>query len=291
MRSQDFIGTGVAVITPFTVKGEVDHDALKRIVKHLIEGGIDYIVALGTTGETPTLSKSEKFDVLDTIFKANDGALPIAIGAGGNNTPEVINWIKELEKYPHSGLLSVAPYYNKPSQTGMMAHFRAIANSTDKPIILYNVPGRTASNISANTTIALAQELENICCIKEASGNMDQIMAIENGKPDGFYVLSGDDSLTLPMMSVGTKGVISVIAQAYPREFSSMVSAANKGDFKTAKEIHYHLLEITNAIYLEGNPVGIKSLMKQMSLCEKAVRLPLVEATEDLDDMLKSQML
>lgn len=288
MRSNSFIGTGVAVVTPFTSQGTVDHVALKFIIEHLINGGIDYIVALGTTAETPILSEKEKFAILDTIFETNKGELPIAIGAGGNNTLEVISWINKLEKYPHQGLLSVVPYYNKPNQKGILAHFSAIAKSTSKPIILYNVPGRTACNMSANTTIELAATFDHIVCIKEASGDMSQIMEIENNKPEDFYIVSGDDALTLPMISIGAKGVISVIAQAYPAEFSAMVKAALAGNFVAAKDLHYLLLNTTNAIYLEGNPVGIKSLLHQLNLCQNEVRLPLVKSSEQLDKILKN---
>jgi 4-hydroxy-tetrahydrodipicolinate synthase len=291
MRNKNFLGTGVAVITPFTKNNEVDHAALEKIIEHLIEGGIDYLVALGTTAETPTLSKSEKLDILDTFFRVNNGRLPIAIGAGGNNTPEVINWIKELDKYPHSGLLSVTPYYNKPNQRALLEHFGAIANSTEHPIILYNVPGRTGCNMAAETTVELAIRHQNIVCIKEASADMNQIMAIENNAPDDFYVVSGEDGLTLAMIATGTKGVISVIAQAYPKEFSGMVKAAIEGDFNKARALHYKLLNVTNSIYDEGNPVGIKYLMNQLGLCEAHVRIPLIEASEGLQTKIKSLML
>jgi 4-hydroxy-tetrahydrodipicolinate synthase len=291
MRNKNFLGTGVAVITPFSKNNEVDHAALEKIIEHLIEGGIDYLVALGTTAETPTLSKSEKLDILDTFFRVNNGRLPIAIGAGGNNTPEVINWIKELDKYPHSGLLSVTPYYNKPNQRALLEHFGAIANSTEHPIILYNVPGRTGCNMAAETTVELAKRHQNIVCIKEASADMNQIMAIENNAPDDFYVVSGEDGLTLAMIATGTKGVISVIAQAYPKEFSGMVKAATEGDFNKARSLHYKLLNVTNSIYDEGNPVGIKYLMSQLGLCEAHVRIPLIEASEGLQAKIKSLML
>ncbi len=287
MRSHIFKGTGVALITPFSNSGEVDYNSLKKLIEHQIEGGIDYLVALGTTAETPTLSKTEKLKILDTVFEVNDGRLPVAIGAGGNNTPEVIKWINELESFNYDGLLSVTPYYNKPNQKALIAHFSEIAKSTSKNIILYNVPGRTGCNMLANTTVELAAKFENINCIKEASGNLSQIMDIENNAPDDFYILSGDDALTLPMISVGAKGVISVIAQAYPKQYSSMVNSALNGEFGAAKDLHYHLLNITNSIYDEGNPVGIKSLLNQLNLCENVVRLPLIKSSAQLDEKIK----
>ncbi|MFY0673149.1 MAG: 4-hydroxy-tetrahydrodipicolinate synthase [Bacteroidia bacterium] len=291
MRNKSFMGTGVAVITPFTKNNEVDHNALEKIIEHLISGGIKYLVALGTTAETPTLSTEEKYQILDTFFKVNNGRLPIAIGAGGNNTPYVVKWIDSLNKYPHSGLLSVTPYYNKPNQSALVHHFGAIANSTNHPIILYNVPSRTGCNMLASTTIELAKKHNNIVCIKEASGDMSQIMAIENESPEDFYIVSGEDALTLAMISTGTKGVISVIAQAYPKEFSQMVEFAMDGDFEKAKNLHYKLLNITNSIYDEGNPVGIKFLMSELGLCEPNVRMPLIPASKTLENKIKSLMI
>lgn len=291
MRNKSFMGTGVAVITPFSRNNEVDHFALEKIIEHLIEGGIDYLVALGTTAETPTLSKSEKHEILETFFKVNKGRLPIAIGAGGNNTPEVISWINELDKYPHNGLLSVTPYYNKPNQKALLQHFGAIAKSTKHPIILYNVPGRTGCNMSAETTVELAVRHSNVVCIKEASADMNQIMAIENNAPDDFYVVSGEDSLTLAMIATGAKGVISVIAQAYPKEYSTMVNSALDNDYYKARSLHYKLLEVTNSIYDEGNPVGIKYLLNQLGFSEDIVRIPLISASELLQTKIKTLML
>ncbi|MBI1185493.1 4-hydroxy-tetrahydrodipicolinate synthase [bacterium] len=290
MRNKAFMGTGVALITPFTATGEVDHKALEKLVQHQIDNGINYLVALGTTAETPTLSKEEKFAVLDTIFAANGGKLPVAIGAGGNSTAETIKWIEELEKYPHQGLLSVAPYYNKPSQNGMIAHFSAIAKSTERDIILYNVPGRTSSNIAAATTLKLANDFHNIVCIKEASGDLNQIMQIINEAPEGFYVVSGDDALTLPMIAAGAKGVISVIAQAYGYDFSNMVDAAMRSEFEKARNLHYKLLDVTQSIYLEGNPTGIKYVLSEMGICKNQLRLPLIAASTALEKIIAGKM-
>ena len=291
MRNQAFTGTGVALITPFQQDGSIDHLALEKLINHQLENGIDFLVALGTTAETPTLTTQEKLAVLDTTKKAAQGRVPIVVGTGGNNTKEVVSWIKKLEEMSIDGLLAVAPYYNKPTQKGMIAHFSYIANNTKLPIILYNVPGRTASNIEASTTVTLSKKFEHIVGIKEASGNLSQIMAIKAACPSDFYILSGDDALTLPMMSVGSKGVISVIAQAYPAHFSELVNAAKSGDYITAKNRHYEILEITNTIYLEGNPTGIKSLLHQMGLCENVLRLPLIRSSETLDAAIKEKML
>ncbi|MBI3142751.1 MAG: 4-hydroxy-tetrahydrodipicolinate synthase [Bacteroidetes bacterium] len=290
MRDQRFVGTGVAMITPFDFNGNIDFEAITRILNHIEQGGIDYLVTLGTTAETPTLSKKERLAVLDHVFNSVGGQMPIAIGAGGNNTAEVIDWINEIDRYPHSGLLSVAPYYNKPSQAGLNAHFSAIAQSTDRPIILYNVPFRTSSNLEPATTLDLAYRFDHITCIKEASGNLAQVMAIQAQKPDDFYIVSGDDALTLPLMALGAKGVISVLGQAYPHEFSAMVSAMLHGNVSAARDLHFHILDIMNAIYLEGNPAGVKALMELMGLCGRDVRLPLVQASSDLVEKLKANM-
>lgn len=291
MRNQQFKGTAVAVVTPFNANGSVDYTSLEKLIETLIEGDLDYLVALGTTAETPTLTKEEKTKVLETFIRVVDARVPILVGAGGNNTSEVINWISELDKYPVQGYLCVAPYYNKPSQTAMKAHFEAIAKSTKRSIVLYNVPGRTASNIEASTCLHLANAFENVVAIKEASGSLPQIMEIIAGAPDGFYVLSGDDALTLSMISVGSQGVISVIGQAYPKEYAKMVSAAMKGDFEQARQDHYHLLDVTNAIYVEGNPTGIKFLLSEMGLCQNELRLPLIKASSALEADIKGKML
>lgn len=291
MRNQSFTGTGVALITPFKSDQTIDFKAIKELVDYQLVSGIDFIVALGTTAETPTLSTEEKIQVLVAIKEATQGRIPVVCGAGGNNTKDVIGWIKKLEGIGVDGLLTVAPYYNKPSQAGLIAHFSEIAESTSLPIILYNVPGRTASNISAATTVVLAEKYDHIVAIKEASGDLSQIMDIQAHAPEGFYILSGDDALTLPMMSVGCKGVVSVIAQAYPAYYSQMVNAANDGDFVQARALHFDLLDITNAIYREGNPTGIKSLLHQLGYCQNVLRLPLISSSTALDGLIKEKML
>ena len=287
-----FIGTGIALVTPFDEKGNVDYLSLEKLIDYNINRGINYLVALGTTAETPSLSKSEKLEVLKAIFSYNNNRLPIVIGSGGNNTKEVIDWISELEQFPHQGLLAVAPYYNKPSQEGMFQHFSAIAAFTTKPILLYNVPGRTSSNLLPKTAIRLANSFSHIRAIKEASGSMDQIMELVATKPDHFEVLSGDDGLTLAMMSVGAKGVVSVIAQAYPKQYSQMVNFCLDEDFSAARKLHYELLDITNSIYLEGNPTGIKTLLLENQIISTEVlRLPLISASDELKNLIAEKML
>src|ERR1700752_970758 len=247
-------GTGVAIITPFTKSGKVDLAGLTNVVNHIIKGKCEYIVVLGTTGETATLSTEEKMEVVAHIIKENKKRVPLVLGIGGNNTHEVIETIKHVDLSAFSAILSVSPYYNKPSQRGIYEHYKAIAKSTSKPIILYNVPGRTASNISAETTLKLAHNFKNIVGIKEASGNLEQCMAIYNEKPKDFLVISGDDNLTLPLLACGADGVISVLANVYPKDFSEMVRCGLKGDFTTARKLHYKTFEITNQLFADGNP-------------------------------------
>jgi len=244
-KSFNFTGTGVAIITPFTGKGEVDFPALTKLVEHLIKGRVEYIVVLGTTGETATLSKEEKELVIKHIIKINKKRIPLVLGVGGNNTAEIVQQLKKDDLSGFEAILSVSPYYNKPSQEGIYQHYKAIANASPLPIILYNVPGRTASNIAWDTTIRLAKEFKNIIAIKEASGNIEQCMKIIKHRPDNFLIISGDDNLTLPLIASGADGVISVIANAYPKDFSDMVRSALIHDFKTAQKLHYKLLEIT----------------------------------------------
>lgn len=277
----NFEGTGVAIVTPFNHDLGIDYDSLERIINHVISGGIDYIVALGTTGETATLSKEEKLSVVEFCKEKIDNRVQLVVGAGGNNTAEIISFIDSLNAKGIAGLLSVAPYYNKPSQKGIFEHFKAIASSTKLPVIIYNVPGRTCSNISADTAINLANECENIVAVKEASGDFSQIMDIIRRKPKGFLVLSGDDALTLPMISVGARGVISVVANSHPLEFSSMVKAAFAGDHATAREFHYKLINYINGLFAEGSPSGIKAALEIMGLCNNIMRLPVVPVTEE----------
>lgn len=284
-----FLGTGVALITPFDAHNQVDFGALDRIVDHVISGGVNYIVALGTTGETPTLTHTEKLAVLRAIVRKTDGRVPVVCGAGGNDTAEVLQWIREVENEGVAGLLSVVPYYNKPSQEGLYRHFSAIAQSTKLPIILYNVPGRTVANMIPETSLRLARAFSNIVAIKEASGSLPQCMELVAGAPEHFAVLSGDDDLVLAQIAVGMQGVISVAANCYTRDFSDMVRAALTEDFPKAQKLHYKLLPGIRLLFAEGNPTGVKAVMHQLGLCENILRLPLVEASGDLYQKLAAQ--
>ncbi|MCB2207571.1 MAG: 4-hydroxy-tetrahydrodipicolinate synthase [Bacteroidetes bacterium] len=275
-------GTGVAIVTPFDKHNKVDFVALEKLLNHIIVGGIDFIVAMGTTSEAVTLSETEKKEVLSFIIRIVGKRVPIVLGIGGNNTQQVIDTVKNTDLTNISGILSVAPYYNKPNQRGLYEHFSAIANKAHKPIILYNVPGRTCSNISAKTTLKLANEFENIMAIKEASGDFSQIMEIVHHKPAHFNVLSGDDALTLPMISVGAKGVISVTANAFPKAFSDMVRHALKGAYSEAVDLHYSLLEMIEQLFADGNPAGVKKALSVLHIIDENLRLPLVKVNDDV---------
>jgi len=281
-----FFGTGVALITPFKKDFSVDTEALIKIVNYQIDNGVDYLVILGTTAESATLTKSEKELVKQTIIKANNNRLPLVIGIGGNNTQAVIDEIKNTDLAPFDAILSVSPYYNKPSQDGLYQHFKAIATSTDKPIILYNVPGRTAKNMEPATVLRLANDFKNIIGIKEAAGDLVQAMKIIQHKPTDFLVISGDDMITLPMVLAGGAGVISVIAEGLPKEFSDMIRCGLAGKNKEAYSIHYRIMESIDLIFEEGNPVGIKALFEKLGLCNDTVRLPLVPATNQLKEKI-----
>tara|TARA_B100000674_G_C37925746_1_gene955476 strand:+ start:933 stop:1823 length:891 start_codon:yes stop_codon:yes gene_type:complete len=275
-----FNGTGVALVTPFKKDGEVDYSALEKLVEFQIQNGVNYLVVQGTTGESVTLTDQEKISVLEFVIEINKERLPIVLGIGGNNTNLVIEQINQFSNYKIDGILSVSPYYNKPSQEGIYAHYKALSKASSLPIILYNVPGRTSSNISPDTTLKLANECENIVAIKEASGNLEQIMQIILNKPDGFLVISGDDALTLPHLAIGGDGVISVVANAFPKRFSTMVSSILKGDLDLAKQKHYELFEIIKYLFADGNPGGIKYVLKLINICEDNMRLPLVNINE-----------
>ena len=280
MKAEIFKGTGVALVTPFHNNGTIDFSALDKLVDHVIKGGVDFLVALGTTSESPILSMDEKNAVLNQILEKVGGKIPVVVGMGGNNTQGVVDAIKSMDFIGISGILTVAPYYNKPNQRGLYSHFKSIATASPVPLILYNVPGRTSSNISAETALRLANDFPNIVAIKEASGDMGQIMQIIKNKPEGFNVLSGDDALTYPMMAVGARGVISVIDNAYPQEFSQMVSLCLEGKYTDALKIHYQLLDIIDALFEDGNPAGIKAALKIMDIMGNNLRLPLVDANE-----------
>lgn len=280
--NKDLIGTGVALITPFDQHNQVDHSGLANLVNHAIDSGVEFLVLMGTTAESATLSKEEKEAAIQTIKETNNGRLPLVIGIGGNNTAQVIEEIKNTDLSDYTAILSASPSYNKPTQEGIYQHFKSIAESTDKDIILYNVPGRTASNVEASTTIRLAKEFKNIVAIKEASPNYMQSSLILNEKLEGFMVLSGDDAFGLPMTLAGGKGVISVIGQALP-QYSEMIRSALDKKVDEAYALYYDILNLTEAIYDEGNPAGIKALMQVQGVCSSETRLPLVKASEDLE--------
>lgn len=275
-----FKGAGVALVTPFKADFSVDFDALKNLVHLQIQGGTDFLVVQGTTGESPTLSKDEKLKVLETVQEANQGKLKIVYGVGGNDTIAVGNNLKSLPT-GIDGILSVSPYYNKPIQKGIIAHYSYIAECTDLPIILYNVPGRTGSNMTAETTLELSA-ISNIVAMKEASGNMEQIMEIIRNKPAGFGLLSGDDAITLPLIASGADGVISVVANAFPEKFSKMVKSALQGDFTVSRKEHYDLLPVTKMFFEEGNPGGVKVALNKRGLMQEFMRLPLFPVSEGL---------
>lgn len=281
-----FFGTGVALVTPFTSTGSVDYKSLKKVLLHTAKG-VDYYVVMGTTGESATLSREEKKAVLQFVIDNNPKKLPVVYGIGGNNTKEVIDTIKSANFEGVDALLSVSPYYNKPSQEGIYQHFKAVADASPVPVILYNVPGRTASNIAAETTLRLAAH-KNIFAVKEASGNIEQCMKIAKAMPKDFLLISGDDLLTVPLYSIGAKGVISVLANAYPVVFQKMKEFSSAGDFAKASKEQFKILEINGPMYEEGNPVGVKQLMADMGICGNHVRLPLVEASEALKKKIQT---
>lgn len=275
-----FTGSGVALVTPFTADMQVDFEALAALVEYQIENGTDFLVVQGTTGESPALSKEEKFDILQEVIEINDGKCKIVYGVGGNNTAAVAESLADLPA-GIDGILSVSPYYNKPIQQGIVAHYKILADSTELPIILYNVPGRTGSNVLAETTLELA-EVPNIVAVKEASGNMEQIMQIIKHRPNGFGVLSGDDNLTMPLIAAGADGVISVVANAFPALFSAMVHASMNGEFDKARAAHYALFDITKMFFEQGNPGGVKAALAYLDIMEEHMRLPLFPVSDDL---------
>jgi 4-hydroxy-tetrahydrodipicolinate synthase len=283
-------GTGVALVTPFNEDKSVDYKGLENLLNHVIDGGIDYLVLMGTTGESVTLSKGEKVAVVDFCKKINNSRIPVVLGIGGNNTMQVVEDIKSANLDGIDAILSVSPAYNKPSQEGIYQHYKMISKNCPLPIIVYNVPGRTASNISAETTVRLANDFENIVAVKEASGDMDQIMKIIKNKPSNFVVLSGDDGLTLPMIHMGAEGVISVIGQSYPKEYSDMVSFGLSENQEIANQLHDKLYDFYLPLYAEGNPVGIKACLELLGICKSHVRLPLVEASDVIKNELKILM-
>jgi 4-hydroxy-tetrahydrodipicolinate synthase len=285
-----FHGTGVALVTPFKTDGSVDYKGLEKLINHNIDGGVDYLVSLGTTGETATLSKDEKKKVWDFTAEINNNRLLLVAGIGGNDTFGVANDIKLFDNKAYSAVLSVSPYYNKPTQEGIYQHYKYLAENSELPIMLYNVPGRTGSNMSPETTCRLAHDFKNVIATKEASGSFDQFNQIMRDKPQDFLLISGDDPVALPMISIGAVGVISVVGNALPKQVSDMVRLCLAGDFAKALPAHLSLLEVTRLMFAEGNPAGVKAVLKQLNICDDAVRLPLIKASANLDSYLANQV-
>lgn len=282
MQKSKLAGAGAAMITPFTADGRVDYKALARMIDYVIEGGVDYIVALGTTAETPTLYMPERAVIAMFITNQIAGRVPLVIGCGGNSTSEVLDQLREFDLRGADAILSVTPYYNKPSQEGLYQHFRTVSEHSPLPVILYNIPGRSGVNMTAETTLRLAREVPNIIGIKEASGNIEQMQRILDNRPEGFLVLSGDDAMTIPLMRRGGDGVISVAANAFPRRFMQCVNLAKQGAFDRAEEAYASLREAVEALFAEGNPVGVKCVLSVMGLIGDTMRLPLVPGTAAL---------
>lgn len=276
MAHNIFKGLGIALITPFTSDGSVDYDALKRIIDYQLDNGADFLCILATTGETPCLTKDEKSAIKTLVVNRVKGRVPILMGCGGNNTRAVVEEIRETDWLGVSGVLSVCPYYNKPSQEGLYRHFKAIAEASPLPVVLYNVPGRTGINLKAETTVRLAEDCENIIAIKEAGGSLEQVDEIIKNKPARFDVISGDDALTFPMIASGAAGVISVIGNALPKEFSRMIRLEFNGEYEAARKIHHRFTELYCLLFVDGNPAGVKALLHEMGMIENELRLPLV---------------
>ncbi|MCM1292290.1 MAG: 4-hydroxy-tetrahydrodipicolinate synthase [Bacteroides sp.] len=276
MATIDLSGTGVALITPFHEDKTVDFDALGRLLDSLMEGGVDYLVVLGTTSENPTLEPQERDEIKRFVVEKTAGRLPLVLGVGGNNTAAVVRELRTADFTGYSAVLSVVPFYNKPSQEGIYAHYACIAKASPLPVILYNVPGRTGVNMEARTTLQLAEDFHNIVAVKEASGNMNQVDEIIRHMRPGFKVISGDDAITFPLITLGAAGVISVIGNAFPREFSTMVRLALAGDYERARKIHHRFSDLFRLLFVDGNPAGVKCALHQMGMCENELRLPLV---------------
>ena len=271
-----FKGLGIALITPFKEDGSVDYDSLKRLVQYQLDNGADFFCILATTGETPTLTAEEKQRIKDLVVEIVHGCVPIAIGCGGFNTAAIVEELKTGDFKGIDGILSVCPYYNKPSQEGLYQHFKAIAGATSLPVILYNVPGRTGVNMTAETTVRLARDCKNIVAIKEASGKLEQVDEIIKNKPKDFDVISGDDALTFPMVSCGAVGVISVIGNALPKEFSKMIRLQMRGEYDAARKIHHRFIDLFSLLFVDGNPAGVKAMLSEMGFINNVLRLPLV---------------
>ncbi|MFP5471182.1 MAG: 4-hydroxy-tetrahydrodipicolinate synthase [Bacteroidia bacterium] len=281
-----FRGAGVALVTPFNEKLDIDFSALKKLVEFQISSGTDYLVVMGTTGESATLDEAEKKAVLDYVIEVNNKRLPIVLGLGGNNTKALSEKLSKSDLSKVDGILSVSPYYNKPSQEGIYLHYKELSQASSKPLILYNVPGRTSSNITSEITLRLAHDFKNIVAVKEASGNLEQVMHIIKNRPKDFLVLSGDDALTFPIICCGGDGVISVVANAFPKKFKEMVSHLFHNDLAKAREIQYSLLDVIHNLYVDGNPSGIKEALQYINICKNYVRLPLTNVTSKTKEKL-----
>ncbi|MEN9639378.1 MAG: hypothetical protein RLZZ262_1246 [Bacteroidota bacterium] len=284
-------GTGVAMVTPFKKDGSVDVPALKKLTDHLLDGGVDYLVVMGTTGETSVLDKEDKKLVLETVLSTNAGRKPVVLGVGGNNTLDLCAQLDRMDTAGLTAVLSVAPYYTKPTQNGLFEHYKALSEHSKLPIILYNVPGRTGCNLLPDTVQRIAFDCRNVVGIKEASGNMEQIMTIIRERPKDFLVISGDDSITMPLMAAGADGVISVVGNAFPTEWSTMVQLAGKGEVAEARAIHYRLLELVQLLFVEGNPAGIKEVLSHLDICENYLRLPLVPVSQLISERMRRVMI
>lgn len=285
-----FYGTGVAMVTPFREDGQVDYDALAGLINHLIDGGVEYLVSLGTTGESATLSKEEKKQVWAFTASTVDKRVPLVAGIGGNNTLETVAEIQAFDTTGYDAILSASPHYNKPTQEGIYQHYKALAEASPLPIILYNVPSRTGTSVSAATTVRLAKDFKNIIAIKEASGNFDLLNQLMRDKPEDFLVISGDDPITLQMIAMGAAGVISVVGNALPRQFSDMVRLCLAGDYKAAQPAHYNMIEFTRLMFAEGSPAGVKSALKTLDVCGETLRLPLVPVSADTAQLINEQI-
>lgn len=286
--SNKLTGTGVALVTPFHTDGSIDFKSFKKLINNLISNKVDYVVPMGTTGESVTLSKDEKQAIFDFTLETVDGRVPVIAGVGGNNTREVCDYLNHFDKKGFTAILSVAPYYNKPNQEGHYQHYKMVAEHSPLPIILYNVPGRTGANMTAETTLRLAHDFKNIIAVKEASGNIDQMMSILKHKPKNFQLISGDDGITLPLVALGAVGVISVVANAWPKDYAQMVRYALAGDFEKARKLHYKLTDIINLLFADGSPGGIKTVLKLKGICGDTVRLPLVAPSDAVQKKLKA---
>ncbi len=282
----ELYGAGVALVTPFLSDGAIDFEGLERLIEHQIKGGMDYLVSLGTTGEVATLSESERKAIWSFTAEKANGRIPLIAGIGGNNTAEILNQLAQFDPTGYTAVLSVSPYYSRPTQEGIYQHYRALAAASPLPVILYNVPARTGSSVSAETTVRLAREMKNIVATKEASGNFDQFGKIMRDKPDGFLLISGDDMATLPMMALGAAGVISVVGNAFPAEMAKLAKAGLANDFETARALHSRLIHLTELCFVEGNPAGVKEILHQLGICGPTVRLPLV----GVSDRIKTQI-